>query len=110
MPASNGRRRSRPFKVAILNLKQGDADDRCGLRSSSIATLTAKGVDVLYDDRDQRPGAKFATADLIGVPWQVLVGPKGLPRARSRSKRRADGSREHAEPRPTRLGSGFGRP
>ena len=46
--------------------------------SSSIAALTAKGVEVLYDDRDERPGAKFATADLIGVPWQVMVGPRGL--------------------------------
>ena len=40
--------------------------------------LTAAGRDVLYDDRDERPGGKFATADLIGIPWQVLIGPKGL--------------------------------
>ena len=46
--------------------------------SSSTASSPPKGVDVLYDDRDERPGAKFATADLIGMPWQVLVGPKGL--------------------------------
>ncbi len=65
---------------------------------SSIATLTAKGVDVLYDDRDERPGAKFATADLIGVPWQVLVGPKGLAEGKVELKRRADGSRELLSP------------
>src|SRR5207249_3278738 len=56
--------------------------------------LVAKGVDVLYDDSEQRPGAKFATADLIGVPWQVLVGPKGLAEGKVEIKRRADGSRE----------------
>ena len=57
-------------------------------------TLTAKGVEVLYDDRDQRPGAKFATADLIGIPWQVLIGPKGLAEGKVELKKRADGSRE----------------
>jgi prolyl-tRNA synthetase len=53
---------------------------------------------VLYDDRDQRPGAKFATADLIGLPWQVLVGPKGLAEGKVELKRRADGSRELVSP------------
>src|SRR6266704_60763 len=66
-----------PFKVALLNLKQGGADTDAACEQFYRA-LAAKGVDVLYDDRDQRPGAKFATADLIGVPWQVLIGPKGL--------------------------------
>ena len=56
--------------------------------------LTAKGVEVLYDDLDQRPGAKFATADLIGIPWQVLIGPKGLAEGKVEVKKRADGSRE----------------
>ena len=49
---------------------------------------------MLYDDTDQRPGAKFATADLIGLPWQVLVGPKGLAEGKVELKRRSDGSRE----------------
>jgi prolyl-tRNA synthetase len=49
---------------------------------------------VLYDDRDQRPGAKFATADLIGIPWQVLIGPKGLAEGKVEVKKRADNSRE----------------
>jgi prolyl-tRNA synthetase len=53
-----------PFKVAILNLKQGAADTDAACEQLYRA-LTAKGIDVLYDDRDQRPGAKFATADLI---------------------------------------------
>ncbi len=66
-----------PFKVAILNLKQGGADTDAACERL-YRELTAKGVDTLYNDLDERPGAKFATADLIGVPWQVIVGPKGL--------------------------------
>ena len=86
-----------PFKVAILNLKQGDSatDAAC---ESLYRDLSAKGVDVLYHDLDERPGAKFATADLIGMPWQVLIGPKGLAAGTCELKRRADGSREHAQP------------
>jgi prolyl-tRNA synthetase len=53
---------------------------------------------VLYDDLDQRPGAKFATADLIGIPWQVLVGPKGLAEGKVELKSRADGNRELMTP------------
>ena len=87
-----------PFDVAILNLKQGDSRDRRRERTASIATSAAKGVDVLYHDTDERPGAKFATADLIGVPWQILVGPKGLAEGKVELKRRADGSRELLSP------------
>ena len=83
-----------PFKVAILNLKQGDAATDAA-SESLYRMLTGKGVEVLYDDTDQRPGAKFATADLIGVPWQVLVGPKGLAAGTLEVKRRADGSRDN---------------
>jgi prolyl-tRNA synthetase len=60
--------------------------------------LRARGVDVLYHDLDERPGSKFATADLIGVPWQVLVGPKGLAEGKVELKRRADGARELVSP------------
>ena len=86
-----------PFKVAILNLKQGDAatDGAC---EQLYRDLTAKGVDVLYDDRDERAGAKFAAADLIGLPWQVLVGPKGLAEGKVEVKKRAGGSREMMTP------------
>jgi prolyl-tRNA synthetase len=82
-----------PFRVSILNLKQGDAgtDAAC---EALYQELSAKGVDVLYDDTDQRAGAKFAAADLIGVPWQILVGPKGLAEGKIELKRRSDGSRE----------------
>ena len=51
-------------------------------------------VETLYDDRDERGGAKFATMDLIGLPWQLIVGPKGLARGVVELKRRAGGERE----------------
>ena len=66
-----------PFHCGIVNLRQGDAacDAACeGLH----AALTALGLDPLYDDRDERAGAKFATMDLIGLPWRITVGPRGL--------------------------------
>ncbi|MDR3468374.1 MAG: proline--tRNA ligase [Xanthobacteraceae bacterium] len=86
-----------PFRVALLNLKQGGADTDAAC-ARLYAALTARGIDVLYDDRDERPGAKFATADLIGIPWQVLVGPKGLAEGKVELKRRADGARELLTP------------
>jgi prolyl-tRNA synthetase len=86
-----------PFSVAILNLKQGasETDMAC---EQLYAALTAGGIDTLYDDLDKRPGSKFATADLIGVPWQILVGPRGLAEGKVELKRRADGSRELMSP------------
>jgi prolyl-tRNA synthetase len=86
-----------PFKVAILNLKQGGAQTD-GACEQLYRNLTAKGVEVLYNDLDERPGAKFATADLIGVPWQVLIGPRGLAEGKLEVKKRADGSREMMSP------------
>ena len=53
---------------------------------------------MLYHDLDERPGAKFATADLIGMPWQMMVGPKGLADGKVELKKRADGSRELMTP------------
>ena len=82
-----------PFKVALLNLKQGGAETDAACEQL-YRDLSAKGVDVLYDDRDERAGGKFATADLIGVPWQVLVGPKGLAEGKVEVKKRTDGTRE----------------
>ncbi len=86
-----------PFTVAILNLKQGgsDTDAAC---ERLYAALTAKGIDTLYHDLDERPGSKFATADLIGIPWQILVGPRGLAEGKVEVKRRFDGSRELMTP------------
>jgi prolyl-tRNA synthetase len=86
-----------PFTVAILNLKQG-ASDTDGACEQLYAALTAKGIDTLYHDLDERPGSKFATADLIGIPWQILVGPRGLAEGKVELKRRSDGSRELVSP------------
>ena len=82
-----------PFKVGILNLKAGDSatDAAC---ETLYQALNARGIDVLYDDTDERPGGKFATADLIGLPWQAVIGPKGLAEGKIELKRRADGSRQ----------------
>jgi prolyl-tRNA synthetase len=82
-----------PFDVSLLNLKMGDSgtDEACGMLYKA---LSARGFDVLYDDRDERPGTKFATADLIGSPWQILVGPKSLAEGKVELKRRETGERE----------------
>ncbi|WP_149139595.1 proline--tRNA ligase [Gemmobacter caeruleus] len=66
-----------PFHCGIVNLKQGDGatDAAC---EGLYKALKAKGLDPLYDDRDERAGAKFATMDLIGLPWRITVGPRGL--------------------------------
>jgi prolyl-tRNA synthetase len=86
-----------PFKVAILNLKQGDpATDAAS--ESFYRQLSGRGVEVLYNDLDERPGSKFAATDLIGIPWQVLVGPKGLAEGKIELKCRADGSRQLLTP------------
>ncbi len=81
-----------PFHVGILNLKAGDGatDAVC---ASLERELAAKGLDVLVDDTEERPGAKFATADLIGLPWQIIVGPKGVAEGKVELKRRQTGER-----------------
>ncbi len=86
-----------PFRVAVVNLKQGAADTDAA-SEKLYRELTARGVDVLYHDLDERPGSKFAAMDLIGIPWQVLIGPRGLAEGKVELKRRADGSRELVMP------------
>jgi prolyl-tRNA synthetase len=82
-----------PFHVGLINLKAGDA--KVDAASEQLYDrLTKAGIAVLYDDLDQRAGAKFATMDLIGLPWQVIVGPKGVERGEIEIKRRATGERE----------------
>ena len=66
-----------PFHCGIVNLKQGDAEADAAC-DALYASLTALGLDPLYDDRKERAGAKFATMDLIGLPWRITVGPRGL--------------------------------
>ncbi|TCT11263.1 prolyl-tRNA synthetase [Tepidamorphus gemmatus] len=81
-----------PFDVGLINLKAGDpmTDTACG---DLYDKLRAAGRDVLYDDTDERAGAKFATMDVIGLPWQLIVGPKGLAEGTVEIKRRATGER-----------------
>jgi prolyl-tRNA synthetase len=72
------------------------ADDaNCTAAADGLyAQLQKAGVETLYDDRDERGGAKFATMDLIGLPWQVVIGPKGLEKGVVELKRRATGAKE----------------
>ncbi|MBL4926501.1 proline--tRNA ligase [Fuscibacter oryzae] len=86
-----------PFPVGIVNLKQGDgaADAACaGLEKA----LLAKGLEPLYDDRDERAGAKFATMDLIGLPWRITVGPRGLANGVVELTSRRTGESEEMSP------------
>ena len=82
-----------PFGAAILNLRPGDAavDAAC---ERAYQALSAMGRDPLLDDTDERPGGKFARADLIGLPWQLIIGPKGLADGVVELKRRASGERQ----------------
>ncbi|MDN2567510.1 proline--tRNA ligase [Aquibium sp. A9E412] len=86
-----------PFDVALVNMKVGDAacDRVC---ADLYDRLRAAGLDVLYDDTDQRAGGKFATADLIGLPFQVIVGPRGVAAGEVELKDRATGARESLSP------------
>jgi prolyl-tRNA synthetase len=82
-----------PFHVGLVNLKVDD--DACAKAcDDTYAKLKAAGIDVLYDDRDERPGAKFATMDLIGLPWQLVIGPRGLASGKVELKRRASGEKQ----------------
>jgi len=82
-----------PFGAAVINLKTGDAE--CDAVCDDLyAKLQAAGIDPLYEDRDERAGAKFADMDLIGVPWQIVVGPRGVKNGVVEFKNRASGERE----------------
>jgi prolyl-tRNA synthetase len=82
-----------PFDVVVINMKAGDqaCDDTCEL---IYAALTRAGKDVLYDDTDDRAGTKFATADLIGVPVQIIAGPRAVASGEVEVKDRKTGARE----------------
>jgi prolyl-tRNA synthetase len=82
-----------PFKVAIVNLKPDDGAVS-GTCTKLYDALKAKGIEALHDDRDIRPGGKFADMDLIGIPWQVIVGPKGVSAGKAEVKNRKTGARE----------------
>jgi prolyl-tRNA synthetase len=81
-----------PFDVGLVNLKCGDtrSDEAC---ETLYAQLQAAGISVLYDDTDDRAGAKFSKMDLIGLPWQLIVGPRGLDAGVVELKHRVNGDR-----------------
>ena len=86
-----------PFHCGIVNLKQGDeeADAAC---DSLYKSLIALGLDPLYDDRKERAGGKFATMDLIGLPWRITVGPRGLKNGVVEVTNRRSGESEEMPP------------
>jgi len=89
-----------PFHVGLVNLKPGD--ELTDAASEDLYTkLEAAGVEVLYDDTDSRAGAKFATMDLIGLPFQVVAGPRGLKDGVLEVKDRATGEKEMLSPEAT---------
>ena len=86
-----------PFGAGIVNLRPGDAaaDAAC---ADLYARLSAAGIEPLYDDRDERAGAKFATMDLIGLPWRITVGPRGLAAGKVELTSRRSGESEEMSP------------
>ncbi|HKK35668.1 MAG TPA: proline--tRNA ligase [Paracoccaceae bacterium] len=86
-----------PFGAGIVNLRQGDA--KADAASEGLyEKLVAAGVDPLYDDREERAGAKFATMDLIGLPWRITVGPRGLEKGVVELTSRATGESHELDP------------
>lgn len=86
-----------PFKVGIINMKPGD--EACDKESERIyKALVSADIDVLYDDTDQRAGAKFASMDLIGIPNQIVIGPRGLEKGEVEVKRRGEEGRDSISP------------
>ncbi|MEM7056736.1 MAG: proline--tRNA ligase [Pseudomonadota bacterium] len=86
-----------PFQVGLINIRQGDdaTDAAC---ADLYARMTKAGLDVLYDDREARAGEKFATMDLIGIPWRITVGPRGLKEGKVELTSRRTGETEELSP------------
>jgi len=81
-----------PYEVALLSL--AGKDHEVALAADKLYTeLTAKGIEVLYDDRDERPGVKFKDADLLGMPMQLVLGGKGLKNGIIEAKDRRTGEK-----------------
>jgi prolyl-tRNA synthetase len=86
-----------PFEVGLVNLKSGDKETD-GACEGLYGSLMKAGVSVLYDDTSERAGGKFATMDLIGLPYQLIVGPKGLKSGEVEVKERKSGARQAVAP------------
>jgi prolyl-tRNA synthetase len=82
-----------PWQVGIVTMRADD-DASTSAANSVYDQLCAAGVEVLYDDRDERGGVKLGSMDLIGLPWQVIVGPRGIAGGTVELKRRSTGERE----------------
>lgn len=82
-----------PFNVGLINLKSGDAETDAACERV-YDELTNAGLDVLYDDTDERAGGKFATMDLIGLPQQLVIGPRGLKEGQVELKQRKSGEKQ----------------
>jgi len=82
-----------PWKVGLVTMRQDD-EATVAAAEDLYAKLKAAGVEILYDDRDERGGVKLGTMDLIGLPWQLIVGPRGVAGGVVELKRRATGERE----------------
>ena len=82
-----------PWRVGVVTMR---ADDQASVAAADglYAQLEAAGIETLYDDRDDRGGAKLASMDLIGLPWQLIVGPRGIASGTVELKNRATGERE----------------
>jgi prolyl-tRNA synthetase len=82
-----------PWRVGIVTMR-GDDAPTVTAGDELYAKLSAAGVETLYDDRDERGGVKLGSMDLIGLPWQVIVGPRGIAAGTVELKRRATGERD----------------
>ena len=82
-----------PWQVGLVTMR---ADDEASVAAADevYANLRRAGVEVLYDDRDERGGVKLGSMDLIGLPWQLVVGPRGIANGTVELKRRSSGERE----------------
>ena len=81
-----------PFDVALVAVGKEGTEERA-FADGLYGELMELGLEVLYDDRDESPGAKFATMDLIGLPWQLIVGPRGVAAGTLEVKNRRTGER-----------------
>ena len=96
--ASSGPNSVAPFQVGLINLKAGDAAATAPAPSSTRRS-SGPAATCSTTTRDERAGAKFATLDLIGLPWQVIVGPKGVADGKVEVKNRETGERASCPPR-----------
>jgi prolyl-tRNA synthetase len=82
-----------PWRVGLVTMRADD-EATTSAADSIYARLTDAGIETLYDDRDERGGVKLGSMDLIGLPWQVIAGPRGIAAGTVELKRRSTGERE----------------